>query len=300
MTGESASPPRGVGGRIAIFLEMIKVGHTLFALPFAVGATFIAAGGVPAVATLGKIVLAVLLARTAAMAFNRWADRRLDAENPRTRDRAIPAGQLGAGFVLATVVVSAASFVATAAWIGPLPLALSPVALVVLLGYSFTKRFTSLSHFALGAALGLAPVGAWVAVRGSLELAPWLLGAAVTLWTAGFDIIYATQDTAFDRAAGLRSLPVLLGDAAALRVAALVHAGMWGLLLWFGLELGLGTFYFATLGVVAVALVIEHRLVRPGDVVRVNRAFFHWNVAISVALLIAMVVEGGAVDGGAP
>jgi len=231
---------------------------------------------------------------TAEAAASRWTltTRRSLRNTPSSRARPTIAAR--------GVATADTSTFATAAWIGPLPLALSPVALVVLLGYSYTKRFTSLCHFAVGASLGLAPVGAWVAVRGSLELAPWLLGAAVMCWTAGFDIIYATQDREFDRSAGLRSLPARLGDAGALRVARLVHAAMWGLLLWFGLELGLGAVYFGTVAAVAVVLVVEHRVVRPGDLARVNRAFFHWNVVISVALPVALVVEGWTSDGGAP
>lgn len=288
----------GALSRAGVFLEMIKVSHTLFALPFAIGAALLAAGGIPPIAVLGKVILAVLFARTAAMSFNRWADRRIDAENPRTAARAIPAGQLSPGAVLTAAAASAALFVATAAWIGPLPLALSPLALAVLLGYSLTKRFTSLCHFALGAALGIAPVGAWVAVRGELGSAPWLLGGAVLLWTAGFDIIYASLDRDFDRERGLHSMPVRLGLAGALRLAAALHAGMVALLVAFGWALDLGRVWHGTVGAVAVVLVLEHRWVRPDDLRRVNRAFFACNIAISAGLLAAMAVEawrrGGA------
>ena len=263
MSEGSATAQRRFGGRVITFLEMIKFAHTLFAIPFAIGATFLAAGGIPPPDVLGKIVLAVLFARTAAMATNRLVDRHLDAANPRTRERALPAGLLSPRFVLATVLVSSGLFIATAAWIGTLPLLLSPIALAVLLGYSLTKRFTSLCHFALGAALGLAPVGAWVAVRGDLELAPWLLGAAVMLWTAGFDILYSTLDHEFDRENGLHSIPVRLGIRGALRLAAFLHAGMVLLLLWLARELTLGPVFLTTLGAVAVALFCEHRLVRP-------------------------------------
>ncbi len=290
----SATAARGLGGRIVAFFEMIKVAHTLFALPFALGATFLAAGGLPKPPLLGKIVLAVLLARTAAMSMNRLVDRRIDAENPRTRDRALPAGLLSPRFVLGTVIVSASAFIATAVWIGPLPFALSPIALTVVLGYSYTKRITSLCHFALGAALGLAPVGAWVAVRGTLELAPWLLGAAVMFWTAGFDILYSALDLEFDRAHGLHSIPVRLGLRGALRLAAGLHLAMVGLLAWLAVELELGNIFIGTVAAVAVALVFEHRLVQPEDLRRVNRAFFAWNVVISLSLLVAMMIEGWA------
>jgi 4-hydroxybenzoate polyprenyltransferase len=283
---------------VRTFLEMIKVAHTLFALPFALGAALLAARGLPPAAQLGKIVLAVLFARTAAMSFNRWLDRGIDAENPRTRDRAIPAGLLTPASVLAAAVGSAAAFVAVAAWIGPLPLALSPIALAVLLGYSATKRFTSSCHFVLGAALGLAPVGAWVAVRGSLETAPWLLGGAVLLWTAGFDILYSTLDREFDRAHGLHSIPVRLGLRNALRLAAILHAGTVAMLIAFARSLDLGPIFLGTVIAVAGVLVIEHRLVRPDDLRRVNRAFFACNIAISASLLAAMAAEawrrGGA------
>ena len=298
-SADSGAPVAGAGSRILAFLEMIKVAHTLFALPFALGTALLAAGGLPPPALLGKVVLAVLFARTAAMSFNRFADRRIDAENPRTRGRAIPAGLLSPGTVLAAAVASAALFVAVAAWIGPLPLALSPVALAVLLGYSLTKRFTSLCHFALGLALGLAPVGAWVAVRGSLELAPWLLGGAVLLWTAGFDILYATLDHDFDRARGLHSLPVRLGLRGALRLAALLHAGMIALLVAFARALDLGAIFLGTVAAVAAVLVMEHRWVRPDDLRRVNRAFFACNIAISAALLAAMAAEAWRRGGGA-
>jgi len=277
---------------------MIKVAHTLFALPFALGAALLAAEGLPPAALLGKVVLAVLFARTAAMSFNRFLDRRIDAENPRTRDRAIPAGHLSPALVFSTAAASAACFVAVAAWIGPLPLALSPVALAVLLGYSATKRFTSLCHFVLGAALGLAPVGAWVAVRGTFDTAPWLLGGAVLLWTAGFDILYSTLDRDFDRAHGLHSIPVRLGLRGALRLAALLHAGTVALLLAFARSLDLGAIFLGTVAAVALLLVVEHRLVRPDDLGRVNRAFFACNIAISASLLAAMAAEawrrGGA------
>ncbi len=292
------APPRSFFGRVVVFLEMIKVGHTLFALPFALGATFLAAGGIPEAGMLGKIVLAVLFARTAAMAFNRYIDRTIDSENPRTRDRAIPAGHLSAGFVLATVVVTAAAFIAISAWIGTLALALSPLALVVLLGYSLTKRFTALCHFALGAALALAPVGAWVAIRGRLDLEPWILGLAVLLWTAGFDILYSTLDREFDEKRGLHSLPVSVGVKSALRTAAFLHLGMVGALVWLTVALDLGGVFRWTLAAVAVVLVHEHRLVRPTDLTRVNRAFFLWNAVISVALCAAMIAEGLLSGGG--
>ena len=216
----------GVFGSLRTTLEMIKFSHTLFALPFALYAAFLAAGGWPAPATLAKILLAMVGARSAAMAHNRLADRRIDAANPRTASRALPSGALSVGFVRAFLAASVVLFVAAAASLNRLTLLLSPVALALLLLYSYTKRFTALSHLVLGLCLALAPVGAWIAVRGALELLPVLLGLAVLLWTAGFDVIYSLQDEEFDRSAGLRSIPARLGAARALVVSALLHVAM--------------------------------------------------------------------------
>ncbi len=218
----SARP--GVFGSLRTTLEMIKFSHTLFALPFALYAAFLAAGGWPAPATLGKILLAMVGARSAAMAHNRLADRRIDAANPRTASRALPSGALSVGFVQVFLAASVALFVAAAASLNRLTFLLSPVALALLFLYSYTKRFTALSHFVLGLCLALAPVGAWIAVRGSVEWLPILLGLAVLFWTAGFDVIYSLQDEEFDRSAGLRSIPARLGARRALVVSALLHA----------------------------------------------------------------------------
>ena len=292
-TATVATPaaPQSLLGRIAVFLEMIKVSHTLFALPFAIGATFLAAGGWPTLAQFGLIVLAVLCARTAAMAFNRWLDRDIDGANPRTQDRAIPAGLLSARFVLGTVLLSSAGFVGVAAMLGPLPLQLSPIALAVVLGYSAMKRISFLCHLALGAALALAPIGAWIAIRGENNLPPWILGAAVMFWTAGFDILYATLDHDFDRERGLHSAPVKFGVRGALRVAAGLHAAMIAALVLLGGVLDLGAVYYSTVAVVAVLIAHEHRIVDPDDLSRVPRAFFFWNVVISLALAAALIFE---------
>ena len=286
-----ATAPESWLGRVGIFLEMIKVSHTLFALPFAIGATFLAAGGWPTLSQFGWIVLAVLCARTAAMAFNRWLDRSIDAANPRTADRAIPAGLLSPRFVLGTVVLSSAGFVGVAAMLGPLPLKLSPIALVVVLGYSAMKRISFLCHLALGAALALAPIGAWIAIRGENNLPPWILGAAVMFWTAGFDILYATLDHDFDRERGLHSAPVRFGVRGSLRVAAALHAAMIAALLLLGGVLDLGLVYFSTVLAVAGVITHEHRIVDPDDLSRVPRAFFFWNVVISLALAAALMIE---------
>ncbi len=272
------------------FLEMIKISHTIFALPFAIGASFLAAGSVPEFAIIGKIVLAVFCARTAAMSFNRLVDRKIDAKNPRTADRALPKGELSSAFVAIAVVVSVAGFVACAAWINPLAFKLSPIVVVIALGYSLSKRVTAMCHVILGAALGLAPLGAWVAVRGTLSWEPWLLGLAVMLWTAGFDILYACMDTDFDRESGLYSIPARFGVPKALRIAMVLHATMGITLITLGVLANLGVVFLTAVGVVIALLAYEHRLVRPDDLSRVNRAFFTMNGIISVVLMVAMIV----------
>jgi len=211
--------------------------------------------------------------------------------NPRTANRALPRGDLSVGFVAASVLVSCAGFVATAAWIHQTALAYSPIVLGVLLGYSLTKRFTWLCHVVLGAALGLAPVGAWVAVRGEVALAPVVLGVAVLLWTTGFDILYACLDVDFDRQQGLHSVPVKLGVPMALRVAAGLHAAMLGALVAFGIATELGWVFFGAVGLVLGLLVYEHSIVSPRDLSRVNRAFFTMNGIISFLLMTAMLLE---------
>ncbi|MBX7245536.1 MAG: putative 4-hydroxybenzoate polyprenyltransferase, partial [Candidatus Sumerlaeaceae bacterium] len=206
-----------------IVLEMIKFQHTLFALPFALAGAILAAGGLPDARTFLWIIAACVFARTAAMSFNRWADAGLDARNPRTATRAIPAGQLSGGFVLCFALINAALFVWAAAMLNSLAFYLSPVALVVLLGYSYTKRFTWMAHFVLGLALGIAPIGAWIAVRGSLSIEPLLMGLAVLVWTAGFDLIYACQDIEVDSREGLYSIPSRFGAKLALRWSGCRH-----------------------------------------------------------------------------
>ena len=226
--------------KIGTTLEMIKWEHSIFALPFAVTAMLLAAGGWPGWRTLAWIVVAMVAARSAAMAFNRWADADLDAENPRTRSRAIPAGLLSKQFVLGFTCVAIAVFLVAAAELNRLTLELAPVALAVLLGYSYLKRVTRWSHLGLGLALGLAPAAAWIAVRGSLDPRILVLTAAVTLWAGGFDVLYACQDYEHDRAAGLHSLPQASGVAAAFWTARAMHLAMLGLLVWFGFLFGFG------------------------------------------------------------
>jgi 4-hydroxybenzoate polyprenyltransferase len=278
---------------------MIRFSHTLFALPFALLAAAMAWRGDPPVPfhwwELAGIVACMATARSAAMAFNRLADRRLDALNPRTQMRHLPTGRLSAGGVAAFTVGSAAAFVACTALFLPrnwIPLAASVPLLGFLFSYSYAKRFTLLSHLWLGAALGLAPPAAWVVVRAEIAWPPVLLAAAVMLWVAGFDMIYACQDYAFDVAMHLRSVPARLGVAAALRLAALCHAGMVvALALLPQVYPRLGMIWLAGVAAIAVLLVYEHWLVRPDDLSRVNRAFFHVNAVVSVGLLTVGMVE---------
>ncbi len=270
---------------------MIKFSHTLFALPFALYAAFLAANGWPAPATLGKILLAMVGARSAAMAHNRLADRRIDAANPRTASRALPSGALSVGFTRAFLAASVVLFVAAAASLNRLTLALSPVALALLALYSYTKRFTALSHLVLGLCLALAPVGAWIAVRGSVELLPVLLGLAVLFWTAGFDVIYALQDEEFDRRAGLKSIPARLGARRALVVSALFHAAMAALLLAVWRLSGSDGILLAGIAATLAALVYQHAIVRPGDLSRVNAAFFTANGFVSVTLALCGIAD---------
>src|ERR1043166_7292052 len=263
-------------------LEMIKWEHSIFALPFALCAAMLAAGGMPTAAKLGWIVLCMISARSAAMAFNRIADARIDAANPRTAMRAIPAGALSQKFATVFVVVACLLFIVGAAKLNRVTLLLSPVALAVVLFYSYTKRFTRWSHLVLGFALGIAPAAAWIAVRGSLDPRILLLTAAVTFWVGGFDVIYACQDFDFDRSHGLHSLPRHLGIHTALWIARVFHLAMLGLLVALVMVFGLGK--LAAVGVIAVPalLAYEHSLVRHDDLSKLNAAFFTMNGVISV------------------
>ena len=279
--------------RLATVLEMIKFEHTVFALPFAFLGMILAARGWPAWGTVGWIVVAMVGARSAAMAFNRLADRRIDAENPRTADRALPAGEISPAFVAVFVVVSLAVLLVAAWRLNPLALKLAPVAIVVLLGYSYTKRFTSLAHLVLGLALAGAPMGAWIAVRGSVEATPLLLGAAVLLWVAGFDILYALQDRDFDRERGLHSIPAALGETGALVVSALFHLAMLGCLaaLPRTYPLELGALYWIGVAGCALLLTYQHWIVRPGDLSRLNAAFFLANGLLACWLFATTTLD---------
>jgi 4-hydroxybenzoate polyprenyltransferase len=266
----------------AITLEMIKWEHSVFALPFALTGAVLAAGGWPSLRVLGWIIVCMVAARSAAMAFNRLVDAKLDAANPRTAMRAIPAGALSSGFVAAFVVVTAALFLLGAGMLNRLTLELAPVALLVVLSYSYMKRVTRWSHLVLGLALGIAPAAAWIAVRGSLDIRIVVLTAAVLLWVGGFDVLYACQDFEHDRKVGLNSVPQAFGLDAAFWIARLMHAGMLAMLVWLIVLFGLGK--LAVLGVVVVAALLcyEHSIVSPKDMRRMNAAFFTLNGVISV------------------
>jgi 4-hydroxybenzoate polyprenyltransferase len=278
---------------IGTTLEMIKIEHTLFALPFAFLGAVLAASGIPTVAQILWITLAMVGARSTAMAFNRVADKEYDARNPRTSMRAIPAGALSVGFVLAFTIIGAALFVFAAAMLNRLTLLLSPIALASIVFYSYTKRWTLLSHLVLGWCLAIAPTGAWIAVRGAIDSPiPLLLSLTVMLWTAGFDVLYACQDYDFDRREGLHSIPARFGITRSLWISRSLHVGAFAALvaLYFVTHLGV----LALLGLIATGalLIYQHTLVRANDLSRLNAAFFTTNAFVSVILFVTF---GGAV-----
>ena len=268
-------------------LEMIKIEHTLFALPFAFLGAVLAANGLPSPRQILWIVVAMVGARSTAMAFNRIADRNFDARNPRTATRALPAGLLSVGFVWAFTIISAAIFLLAAAMLNRLTLLLAPVALASVLLYSLTKRWTQFSHIVLGWCLSIAPTGAWIAVRGEIGSAiPLLLSLVVLLWTAGFDVLYACQDYDFDRREGLRSIPARAGIARALWIARALHVGAFLALVWLYAITGLGPLAFAGVIATGALLAYQHRLVRADDLGRLNAAFFTTNAFVGVILLL--------------
>jgi 4-hydroxybenzoate polyprenyltransferase len=272
-------------------LEMIKWEHSIFALPFALCGAMLAARGFPPVHQLAWIIVAMVAARSAAMAFNRWADAAIDAANPRTRTRALPTGNLSPAFVATFVVVSSVIFIVAASQLNRLALLLSPVALAVLLLYSYTKRVTRWSHLVLGFALGIAPSAAWIAVRGSLDPRILLLTAAVTFWVGGFDVLYACQDYEFDCQAGLHSVPRYFGIPASLWIARVFHGIMVTLLIALVISFGMGV--CAIIGVLAVILLLvyEHSLVRSDDLSKLNAAFFTMNGVISVLFFVFVAAD---------
>ncbi len=277
--------------KLKIILEMIKFEHTVFALPFAIMSAFIAAEGLPPLTKLGWILVAMVGARSCAMAFNRLADAEIDSQNPRTATRAIPAGLITKGAVWFFTLVSAGLLVCAAWRLNPLAFALSPVALAVIMGYSFTKRFTALSHLWLGLALSISPVGAWIAIKGQFDWTPIILCCVVLLWTAGFDVIYACQDVNFDRKHGLHSIPARLGIRWALWVSSALH--VIAVLLLFGIPLltELGLFYYIGVGIVVLIFIYEHAIVKPDDLSRVNLAFFTLNGMISLVLMALSIAD---------
>jgi len=276
---------------IRVTLEMIKWEHSIFALPFALTGAMLAAHGWPPLVPLAWIVVCMVSARSAAMAFNRWADAELDAANPRTRMRAIPAGLLTRRFAGGFTVAMSAVFLLAAAELNRLTLLLSPIVLAVLFLYSYTKRFTRWSHLFLGLALGLAPAGAWIAIRGSLDARILVLTAAVLFWVAGFDVLYACQDESHDRAAGLLSVPATLGTATAFLLARTMHLTMLALLLWLVALFHLGPIALVGIAAVAGLLLWEHLLVSPRDLSRLNAAFFTMNGVISVIFFVFVAAD---------
>src|SRR5687768_8880559 len=288
----SEQPVSTVIKNTRLTLEMIKIEHTLFALPFAFLGAVLAARGLPSPWQILWIVVAMVGARSAAMAFNRIADREYDARNPRTATRALPAGLLSVGFVAAFTLISAALFFVAAAMLNRLTLLLAPVALASVLLYSFSKRWTLLSHLLLGWCLSIAPTGAWIAVRGSLDSPiPLLLSLVVLLWTAGFDVLYACQDYDFDLKAGLHSIPRRFGIPRALWIARFFHIGAFAALLALYWITDLGVFALIGVGATAVLLIYQHRLVRADDLSKLNAAFFTTNAFVSVILFVTF---GGA------
>ncbi len=266
---------------------MIKIEHTLFALPFAFLGAVLAANGLPSARQILWIIAAMVGARSAAMAFNRIADRSFDAKNPRTASRAIPAGLLSVGFVWAFTLASAGLFLLAAAMLNHMTLLLSPVALACVLLYSLTKRWTKFSHLVLGASLAIAPTGAWIAVRGEIgSPVPLLLSLVVLLWTAGFDVLYACQDYDFDRREGLKSIPARFGISRSLWIARALHAAAFLALVWLFVVTQLGPVAFAGVIATGALLVYQHRLVRADDLGRLNAAFFTTNAFVSVILLV--------------
>jgi 4-hydroxybenzoate polyprenyltransferase len=274
-----------------VTLEMIKWEHSIFALPFALTGAMLAANGWPTLRVLGLIVLCMVSARSAAMAFNRLVDAKLDAENPRTAMRAIPAGQLSSGFVLVFTIVASCVFLLGAALLNRLTLECAPLALAVVLVYSYMKRITRWSHLVLGLALGIAPAAAWIAVRGTFAPRAALLTAIVILWVGGFDVLYACQDFEHDRKVGLFSVPATFGLERAFWIARAMHLVMVALLFVMLHVFGLGVIALAGMCAVVVLLAYEHSIVSPRDLTRMNAAFFTLNGIISVVFFVSVAAD---------
>jgi 4-hydroxybenzoate polyprenyltransferase len=277
---------------LSTYSSLVKLSHTVFALPFALAAVVLATRFAPfTVAKLLLIVACIAAARTAAMAFNRLIDREIDARNPRTRDRELPRGLVGVNAVRLLVLGSCAAFLTCAALLGRLPLLLSPIALGLALGYSYTKRFTALCHLVLGLAVALAPGGAWIAMGAPVTAAPWLLVIGVACWVAGFDVLYSLQDIGFDRDSGLSSIPARLGIKGALVVSAALHVVTVACLVATGLLLQRGLPYMAGALLVAALLAYEHAIVKPSDLSRIDKAFFDLNGYVSVGFLACVLLD---------
>src|SRR6478609_7093416 len=274
-------------GWISRFLRLIRFSHTIFALPFALAALVVAANGWPSARILLLVIVCMVFARTAAMLFNRIVDWSLDQRNPRTASRHLLVSKFSAVILL---ILASAGFLVTASAINRLTCLLAPVGLALIFFYSLTKRFTSATHFFLGLALAIAPIGAWIAQTGTIDVAPIVLAAGVICWVGGFDLIYATQDYDFDRREGIRSLVVKLGITRSLRLAQLLHLLTFVALIAFGFVANLGGFYYGSLPLVAAALVYEHKTEKR-DVAGINRAFFQSNAFVSAVFLIAVCVD---------
>ena len=278
--------------KLSVIFADIKIQHTIFALPFAIMSAFIAAKGLPQTEKIIWIIVCMVGARSSAMAFNRVLDARFDARNPRTQDRALPAGRVDIRSYWLFLIVSSAIFIFAANMLNSLAFYLSPVALLIVFFYSFTKRFTAYSHFWLGLAIAISPVGAWVAIREEISFSSLILGAAVIFWLVGFDILYSCMDVEFDRSSGLKSIPQKFGIENALRIAFASHGVM--ILFLLGLLLfvdQLGVLYSIGVVVVAILLFYEHSLVRPDDLSKINIAFFNMNGIISLGLMVFVIID---------
>jgi len=277
--------------KLGDYLNLVRFEHSIFALPFVLTAAFVCARGMPTAWQITWMVVAAVSVRTAAMAFNRIIDREMDARNPRTQDRELPTGKVRVSKAWVVTVIGVVLFVVAAGMLNWLCLLLSLPALVVLLGYSYTKRFTAWCHGALGLSLGIAPMGAWLAVKPSFDIAPMMLSAGVICWVAGFDIIYALLDEEFDRENGIHSAVVSLGSRGALQLSSALHALFIAFALVFGWLTGLGAVYYIAIAIVAAVLITEHGLVKPEDLSKVNAAFFSANGVASMVVLLGACVE---------
>jgi 4-hydroxybenzoate polyprenyltransferase len=273
------------------YLRMIKFSHSVFALPFAFTSALIAAEGVPSLWKMFWIVVAMVSARSGAMGLNRYIDRKIDADNPRTSQRELPAGTILARDALLFSLISLSAMILAAWMLNPLCLKLSPVAIAVMVGYSFTKRFTWASHFVLGLAISAAPLGAWIAVRGTFDLEILPLALAVLFWLAGFDVLYALQDVDFDRSRGLFSIPARFGVKASLVISRILHALTWGLLVLTGILFNVDIWYWAGVTIAAGLFIYEHSLIRAEDLRKIDMAFFNMNGYISITIFVSTLLD---------